>query len=163
MKDVRTSGVKLKTPKSVPPKQINVCSLFPPKALVALIVRIYMLLTLLTLLQIHLGGMAYDKNLQKGVKRRSIPPPMVVSFLCNATYNFVIHKGIKKFFPDDIDSPHLFCLSDSSGVPYEIEDKDTWSLSEFVHQTGQPPSKLRLYIMDFGKVDFQIHTIAFFV
>ena len=70
-----------------------------------------------TLLQIHLGGMAYDKNLQKGVKRRSIPPPMVVSFPCNVIYKSVIQKGIEKFFPDDVDSPHLFCLADSSGVP----------------------------------------------
>ena len=107
---------------------------------------------LFTWLQINFGGMAYDENLQKGVKKRSIPAPMVTSFPCNATYDSVISKGIEKFFPDDVGSPHLFCLADSSAVPYEITDKDTWSLSEFVQQTGQPPSKLRLYIMDFEMV-----------
>ena len=48
----------------------------------------------------------------------------------------------------------MFCLADSTGIPYEIEEKDTWCLSEFIQQSGQPPSKLRLYIMNFEKVVF---------
>ena len=57
-----------------------------------------------------------------------------------------------RFFPEEIQSPDLFCLADSSGIPYNIEQKNKWSLSEFIQGTGQPPSKLRLYVMNVDEV-----------
>jgi hypothetical protein len=75
-----------------------------------------------------MGGMLFDRSLQKGIKKRYIPPPMIVSFPSNASYKEVIQKGVDKFFPDDADSPDIFCLADSSGVPFDVEDKDTWNL-----------------------------------
>ena len=96
-----------------------------------------------------MGGMLFDRSVQKGIKRRYIPPPMILTFLSNAFYKEVIQKGVEKFFPHDADSPDLFCLADSSGIPFEVEDKDNWCLSEFVQQSGLPPSKLRLYVMIF--------------
>jgi hypothetical protein len=50
---------------------------------------------------------------------------LIVSFPSNVE---VIQKGVDKFFPDDADSPDIFCLADSSGVPFDVEDKDTWNL-----------------------------------
>ena len=96
--------------------------------------------------------MIFDKNLQRGVKRRYIPPPKIFSFPSNTSYKDIIQKGVERFFPDDIEFTDMFCLADSTGIPYEIEEKDTWCLSEFIQQSGQPPSKLRLYIMNFEKV-----------
>lgn len=100
-----------------------------------------------------MGGMLFDTSAQKGIRRRYIPPPMIISFPSNASYKEVIQKGVEKFFPEDKESPDIFCLADSSGVPFEIEDADTWSLSEFVQQSGIPPSKLRLYVMNLEKVN----------
>ena len=68
--------------------------------------------------------MIYDRNLQKGVKKIYIPPPTIFSFPSNATYLDVILKGIERFFPEEIQSPDLFCLTDSSGIPYNIEQKN---------------------------------------
>ena len=80
-------------------------------------------------------------------------PPIIISFPSNASYKEVIQKGVEKFFPDDKDFMDMFCLADSSGVPFEIEDTELWCLSEFVHQSGLPPSKLRLYnIMNLEEV-----------
>ena len=95
--------------------------------------------------------MVYDRILKKGVKRRYVPPPMIFSFSGNATCMDVIQKGIEKFF-SEVQSPDAlnFCLADSSGIPYERND--TWSLSEFIQATGQPPSKLRLYVMNVDEV-----------
>ena len=31
--------------------------------------------------QIHMGGMLFDRSAGKGIKRRYIPPPMIISFL----------------------------------------------------------------------------------
>ena len=38
-------------------------------------------------------------------------------------------------------------LLPTGGVPYKIEDKAVWVLSDFVESLKQPPSKLRLYIL----------------
>ena len=89
--------------------------------------------------QIHMGGMLFDRSVQRGI------PPIIISFPSNASYKEVIQKGVEKFFPDEKDFMDMFCLADSSGVPFEIEDTELWCLSEFVQQSGLPPSKLRLY------------------
>ena len=99
-----------------------------------------------------MGDMLFDRNLQRGIKRRYIPPPTIISFLSNASYKEVIQKGVEKFFPDDKDSLEVFCFADSTGIPFEIENTDTWSLSELVQQSGMPPSKLRLYVINLDKV-----------
>ena len=46
-----------------------------------------MSLTIVTLLQIHLGGMIFDEELQKGVKKRFIPAPVTMSLPRSATYD----------------------------------------------------------------------------
>lgn len=82
MKGVRASGVnsKLKAPKSTLLKQINVCSL------------LNIFHSQFLLFQIHLGGMIFDSSLQKGVKKRYIPPPMIFTFSSDATHKDVIQK-----------------------------------------------------------------------
>ena len=89
-----------------------------------------MSLTVGTLLQIHLGGMIFDEELQKGVKKRFIPAPVTMSLPCSATYDTVIEKGREHFFPDETGSEDIFFLADSSGIPYKIEDKLDWTLSD---------------------------------
>ena len=74
---------------------------------------------------------------------------MNVSFPGTATYDDVISSGRENFFPDENTSADTFCLCDSSGTPFT----ESWVLSEFVQTTGQPPSKLRLYVMWQPKVE----------
>ena len=96
--------------------------------------------------------MIFDEELQKGVKKRFIPPPVTMSLACSATYDTVIDKGREHFFPDETGSDDSFFLADSSGIPYKVENKSDWILSEFIQSIGQPPSKLRLYILCHPKV-----------
>ena len=105
-----------------------------------------MYLFLVAFFQIHMGGMLYDRHLQKGVKRRYIPAPRIISLPGHAS---VIQKGVEIFFPEEMESLEIFHLADSSGTPFEM---DTWSLSEFIKQLSLPPNKLYLYIMNFEKV-----------
>ena len=82
----------------------------------------------------------FDKELEKGVKKRFIPPSQIMTFPFSAPYDFVIQKGRKTFFPNNSSGPDCFCLADSSGIPYDIEDQSNWVLSEFVKKLNQPPS-----------------------
>ena len=49
------------------------------------------------LFQIHFGGMSYDCELERGVRKHNIAPPRVVDLPKSATYNEIIKKG-KKYF-----------------------------------------------------------------
>ena len=62
--------------------------------------------------QIHMGGILLDISVQKGIKRKYIPP-IIVSFPINASYKEVIQKGVEKCLPDDKDFMDMFCLADS--------------------------------------------------
>ena len=92
--------------------------------------------------------MLFDESLGKGVRKRYIPASQTITFSANATYDLVIQKSQEIFFPDEArEQEDLFCLADSSGIPYEIGNKCEWKLSEFVQGLKLPPSKLRLYVM----------------
>ena len=52
----------------------------------------------------------------------------------------------EKLFPDESSPLDTFCLCDSSGTMFKVEDRSIWVLSEFVQNSGQPPSKIRLYV-----------------
>ena len=84
--------------------------------------------------------LGWNKELEKGVKKRFIPPSQIMTFPFSAPYDFVIQKGRKTFFPNNSSGPDCFCLADSSGIPYDIEDQLNWVLSEFVKKLNQPPS-----------------------
>ena len=90
--------------------------------------------------------MIYDDELQKGVKKRFIQPPVNVPFPSTATYDDLIKFGRETFFPDESSPLDTFCLCDSSGTMFKVEDRSIWVLSEFVQNSGQPPSKIRLYV-----------------
>ena len=68
------------------------------------------------------GGMIYDEELQKGVKKRFIPPSVNVSFPSTATYDDIIDVGRETFFPDESSSLDTFCLCDSSGIMFKVQD-----------------------------------------
>ena len=75
--------------------------------------------------------------LKKGVRRRSFPPPVNISLPYNVPSGTLIKKRKENFFSDDTNSD-MFCLADLNGLPYEVEDKPDWILSEFIQQIGLP-------------------------
>ena len=92
--------------------------------------------------------MVFNEELRKGIRKCYIPASQAVTFPANTSFDTVIQKSRELFFPDETDeSNDCFALADSGGVPYEIQDKSHWTLSDFVQNLKQPPSKLRLYIM----------------
>ena len=112
----------------------------------------------LFLLQIHLGGMVFSDSLQRGIKKKIIPSPLVLSFPFDATYEDVIRKGVEMFFPNTSTDCDIFTLVDSNGIPYHIENKSIWTLSSFIKTTSLPPSKLRLYVMMQPNVSIKEHS-----
>lgn len=92
-------------------------------------------------------GMAFDPEQQKAVRRRTIPPPSAMRFSGSITYEEILKIGKDHFFPELDCSLESFCLADASGVTYQILDKATWTLSQFLKEIGVAPSKLRLYIL----------------
>ena len=92
--------------------------------------------------------MIYDEELGKGVKKRYIPASPVVTFSANSSFSLVIQKSREIFFPDETnESDDSFTLADSGGVPYDVENKSDWMLSNFVQGLNQLPSKLHMYVM----------------
>ena len=95
-----------------------------------------------------MGGMIFNEELGKGVKKRFIPASQLVTFPTNASYNLVIQKSREFFFSDEgTENYDYFTLADSGGLPYDVGKKSDWILSEFIQGLKQPPSKLRIYIM----------------
>jgi hypothetical protein len=91
--------------------------------------------------------MVFDADQQKAVRKRTIPPPSAMSFNSSLTYDEVLKIGKESYFPELDCSLESFCLGDASGVLYQIKDKATWTLSQFVKEVGVAPSKLRLYVV----------------
>ena len=91
--------------------------------------------------------MAFDFDQERAVRRRTIPAPAAMSFNTSISFEKILKIGKEKFFPDFNCPLESFCLGDSCGVIYEIKDKSTWTLSNFVKEIGVPPSKVRLYIV----------------
>ena len=89
----------------------------------------------------------FDANQQKAVRKQTIPPPSAMSFNGSLTYEEVLKTAKDSYFSELDCSLESFCLDDGSGVLYQIENKTTWILSQFVKEVGVAPSKLRLYIV----------------
>ena len=98
-------------------------------------------------MQIHLGGMVYNHDLQKGMKKKNISSPRVIDFSRSSQYSDIIAKGISVFFPSESDSVRNYCLAGPNGIPFEIEDEEEWYLGQFLKDHNFQPSKLRLYIL----------------
>lgn len=98
-------------------------------------------------MQIHLGGMVYDYDLERGVKKKNILSPRVIDFSKSSGYSDVIAKGVSVFFPSETDDICNYCLAGPNGIPLEIEDEEEWFLGGFLKDHNFQPSKLKLYIL----------------
>ena len=86
-------------------------------------------------------------ELERGVRKHNIAPPRVVDLLKCAAYNDIIKKWQEIFFKDCSSDIKDYYLSGTAGIPYNIEDKDNWTLVDFMKSHGVVPNKLRLYIV----------------
>ena len=89
----------------------------------------------------------YEPDLQRGVKKKTIPSPRVVDFAKSALYEEVLQQAKDIFFREDEHDLGDYCLAGPSGVPFQVDDPTDWVLYEFLKQHGFQPSKLCLYIM----------------
>ena len=68
------------------------------------------------------GGMVFDSDQQRAVRRRTIPPPSSISFASSTTYEDILEIGKNIFSPEFIDCPlDFFCLAHSSGILDQIK------------------------------------------
>ena len=94
-----------------------------------------------------MGGMIYNEELQRGIKKKTIPPPRIVDFSKAASYSEVIEQAKAVSFSDSKNDNSCFALAGPSGTLYEIQDSENWILQDFMKKHGFQPSKLRLYIV----------------
>lgn len=94
----------------------------------------------------------FDRDLQRGVKKKDLPPPRVMELAKSSTLEEVLLADKSIFFTDIEDSLSSFAIADSGGIPFEILDPEDWILSEFIKEQGIQPSKLRLYILHHPEV-----------
>lgn len=76
--------------------------------------------------------MIFDKTSQHGIKKQFIPPPRVVDIHKYASYDDVLKIDHDLFFTDETDDLSRYVLCGTSGVPFEITDKDDWFLCDFL-------------------------------
>ena len=98
-------------------------------------------------MQLHIGGMMFNTTSRKGIKRKDLPSPKIVDFDACSSYEDIVMKGKELFFPQESDNFDAYSLAGSSGVPFDIADKENWVLGDFLKEHGFQPSKLRLYIL----------------
>lgn len=89
----------------------------------------------------------YDTRSQKGTKRKTLPSPRVIDFDATATYMDVVKRAKESFFPENTDDMNAYSLAGTSGIPFDVDNKENWVIGEFLKEHGYQPSKLRLYII----------------
>ena len=58
-----------------------------------------------------------------------------------------MRRTIPVFFPNGDDNLSRYSLAGSSGVPFEVRDREKWTLEAFLKEYKFQPSKIRLYVM----------------
>ena len=91
--------------------------------------------------------MLYDPDLQKGVRKKTLPSPQYVDFPKSSNYKEVVKRGREIFFPKEENDPSCYYLASTTGIPFHVDDPEDWSLGEFLSEHGFQPSKVRFYIV----------------
>ncbi len=68
--------------------------------------------------------MVYDVIQEKGVKRKNIPSPKMISFPKATTYAELIKQRKETFFPSGPPDLSSCCLVGAAGVPFDINNED---------------------------------------
>ena len=89
----------------------------------------------------------YDPDLQKGVRKKTLPSPQYVDFPRSSNYEEVIKRGKGIFFPKGVNDTSQYYFASTSGIPFHVDDPEDWSLGEFLNEHGYQPSKTRFYIV----------------
>ena len=98
-------------------------------------------------LQIHVGAMIYDRDMQRGVMKKHLPGPRITEFPSTINYADFISSLKELFFFEEVVSVGQLAIANSSGIPFDV-NRDDWILREFVKTHG-PPSKLKIYLLRF--------------
>ena len=77
--------------------------------------------------------MIYVSELDKGVKKKHLPSPHIVDFM---SYKDVINLGKEVLFKKETDDVKLYCLCGTLGIPFHIEDNDSWNIYEYIKDHG---------------------------
>ena len=93
-----------------------------------------------------MGGMKFDSDKLRGTKRKELGPITCCSVAPTTTYQELLEKGIKEFFPSSDNQRYKYFLADAQGIklPDDI-DGAAWTLGEYLHSHGLFPSKTKLY------------------
>ena len=97
--------------------------------------------------QVILGVMVYDKELNRGIRKKYLPEPnpQRVELARNATLSDVFQKAKELYFSEVETNTDSMSLADSGGILIPI-DKDSWSLSLFYQKNHLQPSRYKLYV-----------------
>ena len=98
-------------------------------------------------LQVILGGMLYDNELKRGVRRRYLPEPnpQKVELPRHAKLTDVFEKAKYLYFNEVETDTKSMCLCDSSGVLIPV-NADSWTLASFYQKNNLQPSRYKLYV-----------------
>ena len=65
----------------------------------------------------------------------------------SSNYEDVSNLGKELLFKKETDDLKLYCLCITLGIPFHIEDKDSWNIYEYLKDHGYQPSKFKLSVM----------------
>ena len=100
------------------------------------------------LLQITLGGMVFDRELNRGVRKKYVsePNPQKVELQRDSTLPAVLEKAKELYFKDMHPQLDALSLCDSSGVLIPVQDDIAWTLGAFYNNNLLQPSRYKLYV-----------------
>ncbi len=96
-----------------------------------------------------LGGMVYDQNLSRGVRKKYLPDPnpTKVELAKGTKYTDILKMAKSLFFVEFDPTLDTLSLADSSGVPIQISLPEKWTLGSFYQNNGLQPSRYKLYVV----------------
>ena len=99
-------------------------------------------------MQVILGGMLYDHELNRGVRKKFLPEPnpQKIELPINATLTMVFEKAKQLYFEDMEPEIDALSLCDSTGILIPVQDKAMWSLGSFYQKNSLQPSHYKLYV-----------------
>ena len=93
--------------------------------------------------------MVYDHNLGRGIRKKYLAEcnPTKIELSKETKFGEILQTATSLFFEEFDHTKDTLSLADSSGVPIQLSDPDSWTLGSFYTSNGLQPSRYKLYVV----------------
>ena len=102
--------------------------------------------------------MLYDSDLQRGIRKKTLPEPnpTKVEMQANSTFLDMQQKAKQLYFKEFLTPANELIMADSGGMPILSSIDGNWTIGGFYEHHGFQPSRYKLYFMVDVKVSIKL-------